>query len=175
MRGPTYLLIAILCIQAATTSLAFTSTHLSPKPWLTRGLYHEASTLLHAETKKSVPKLEEGVKAKLLAESIAPWRLVRMFFYGSFGSGAFVGGFLTLAGLIAAKSGARSDVDIDEATINVAIDFGAASFFAVAAYLDSKRGAELSDAVEAKMERKKVRLGEYIWRICPDNQEKWFY
>ena len=45
------------------------------------------------------------------------------------------------------------------------IDFGAATFFAVAAYLDTKRGAELSDAVEAKIERKKVRVGECIGRI----------
>ncbi|GMI35201.1 hypothetical protein TrCOL_g6726 [Triparma columacea] len=137
-------------------SLSFTSTVSPPSP-LSRASGVQKPTLLCAEKKKkNVVKLDEAVKAKLLAESIAPWRTVRLFLYGSFGSGAFVGGFLTLAGLIAAKSGARSDVDIDEYTLNVAIDFGAATFFAVAAYLDTKRGAELSDAVEAKIERKKA-------------------
>lgn len=112
------------------------------------------SSALYAEKVK--PKLDQSVKAKLLAESIAPWRTVRLFLYGSFGSGALLGGFLTLSGIFAAKAGLRSDVNLDEATINTAIDFGAATIFGVAAYFDTKRGAELNDAVEAKIERKKA-------------------
>ena len=108
MRSPTYLLV-ILCLQALMKSLSFTSTvsppsmkslsftsTVSPPSPLSRASGVQKPTLLCAEKKKkNVVKLDEAVKAKLLAESIAPWRTVRLFLYGSFGSGAFVGGFLT--------------------------------------------------------------------------------
>ncbi|GMI30132.1 hypothetical protein TeGR_g1124, partial [Tetraparma gracilis] len=99
--------------------------------------------------------LDPALRTKLLAETIAPWRSVRLFACGSLGSGAALGGFLTLAGLLAAKSGARSDVDIDEATANVAIDFAAAAIFAVAAYFDSRAGGELNERVAAKLASRK--------------------
>ena len=65
-----------------------------------------------AVVKKQSTRMDPAVRSKLLAESIAPWRAVRLFLYGSLGSGAAVGGFITLAGTLAALSGARSDLDL---------------------------------------------------------------
>lgn len=62
---------------------------------------------------KQSTRMDPAVRSKLLAESIAPWRAVRLFLYGSLGSGAAVGGFITLAGTLAALSGARSDLDLN--------------------------------------------------------------
>jgi Low psii accumulation1 / Rep27 len=57
--------------------------------------------------------LEDGVRTKLVAESIAPWRTVRLFLYFSLGSGAAVGGLITLSGVAAGLSGARTDLDMN--------------------------------------------------------------
>jgi hypothetical protein len=46
--------------------------------------------------------------------SIAPWRTVRLFFYGTLGAGALIGGLITLAGTAAALQGARPDLDLGE-------------------------------------------------------------
>ena len=49
-------------------------------------------TALLSDKKKG--GLDESMRNKLVTESIAPWRTLRLFLYGSFGSGAFVGGLL---------------------------------------------------------------------------------
>ena len=56
-----------------------------------------------------------GERTKLISESIAPWRTLRLFLYGSAASGAFVGGLITLSGAIAAMNGGglRPDVDMN--------------------------------------------------------------
>jgi Low psii accumulation1 / Rep27 len=51
--------------------------------------------------------LDESVRTKLVSESIAPWRTLRLFLYFSLGSGALVGGLITLTGLAAVLSGAK--------------------------------------------------------------------
>jgi hypothetical protein len=65
------------------------------------------------DKKKKRGGVDEALRNKLLAETIAPWRTVRLFFYGALGSGAAVGGFITLTGTLAALSGARTDVDLN--------------------------------------------------------------
>ena len=65
------------------------------------------------EKKKTKSGLDENVRNRLLSESIAPWRTVRLFLYFSCGSGALLGGLITLSGTLAAMSGARSDVDLN--------------------------------------------------------------
>ena len=62
---------------------------------------------------KAASGVNEAMRTKLLSESIAPWRTVRLFAYGSLGSGALVGGLITLAGAAAALSGAKPDVDMN--------------------------------------------------------------
>ena len=57
--------------------------------------------------------LDPEMRSKLLSESIAPWRTVRLFLYVAAGSGAFLGGLITLSGVAAALSGARTDVDLN--------------------------------------------------------------
>ena len=94
------------------------------------------------------------VSNKLLAETIAPFRGLRLFFYGAFASGAFAGGLITLSGVIAAMNGVRSDIDLNEAYTNLAIDFGAVIFFGIFAKLDLDKGAELNAAVDEKVRRR---------------------
>lgn len=106
----------------------------------------------------SKPKTKKP-SSRLLTESIAPWRSLRLFVYGALGSGAALGGFLTLAGTIAVLSGARSDLDLPEQYKNLAIDFGALVAFVVLAKLDFDKGQELNEKVEAKMSRTKVSRG----------------
>lgn len=57
--------------------------------------------------KKKKGALDESVRNKLLTESIAPWRTLRFFLYGSLGSGALIGGLVTLTGTAAILSGAK--------------------------------------------------------------------
>ena len=49
--------------------------------------------------------LDGNVRTKLLSESIAPWRSLRLFLYISFASGALIGGLITLSGTAALLSG----------------------------------------------------------------------
>jgi hypothetical protein len=67
-----------------------------------------------AKKKKSTAGFDEGLRSKLVSESIAPWRTVRLFFYASLGTGALIGGLVTLSGTAAALSGARPDLDLNE-------------------------------------------------------------
>ena len=62
--------------------------------------------------KKKKGGLDPEVKNKLLAESIAPWRTLRLFLYAGGGSGALLGGLITLTGVLAGLSGARTDLDL---------------------------------------------------------------
>jgi Low psii accumulation1 / Rep27 len=55
-------------------------------------------------SKKKKGGLEEGMRNKLVTESIAPWRTLRLFLYGALGSGAFVGGLINLSGAVAASN-----------------------------------------------------------------------
>ena len=79
----------------------------NPPTTTTTGLFLSSSN----NPKKS--GLEEGVKNKLVKESIAPWRSLRLFFYFALGSGAMIGGLITLSGTLAAMSGARPDLDLN--------------------------------------------------------------
>jgi hypothetical protein len=65
--------------------------------------------------KKRANKLAKNteIRKKLIAESIAPWRTLRLFLYGSLGSGATLGGLITAAGVAAAVSGARADLNLN--------------------------------------------------------------
>lgn len=65
------------------------------------------------ETKTKKKPYDEKLRKKLLSESIAPWRTIRLFLYGSLGSGAFVGGFIQLTGLLAALSAGKPDIDMN--------------------------------------------------------------
>jgi len=98
-----------------------------------------------------------GERTKLISESIAPWRTLRLFLYGSAASGAFVGGLITLSGAIAAMNGGglRPDVDMNTEYLNLGIDFGAVAIFGILAKFDLDKGRELNEKVEAKLQRKK--------------------
>jgi len=106
--------------------------------------------------KKSSGGLDGNVSSKLLEETIAPYRGLRLFFYAAFGSGAFLGGLINASGTVAALSGLRDDVDLNTEYLNLAIDFGAVVLFGVLAKLDLDKGAENKLNVEEKVERKKA-------------------
>lgn len=58
--------------------------------------------VLHENKKKG--GFDENMRSKLVTESIAPWRTIRLFLYGSFGSGAFLGGLINISGAVAASN-----------------------------------------------------------------------
>jgi len=70
-------------------------------------------TILNAEDEKKKPGVDPAIRPQLLAESIAPWRTLRLFLYFALGSGAFVGGLITLSGIAAAVNGLRNDIDLN--------------------------------------------------------------
>jgi hypothetical protein len=73
----------------------------------------DESTDTTSRRKRRNAGLDPEMRSKLLSESIAPWRTVRLFLYASAGSGALIGGLITLAGVAAALSGARTDIDLN--------------------------------------------------------------
>ena len=113
------------------------------------------SLALKAEERDNKTGLAPGVSKNLLAETIAPFRGLRLFLYASFASGAFVGGLITASGVAAALSGVRSDVDLNTEYLNLAIDFGAVALFGVLAKFDLDKGEELRKEVDEKVETKK--------------------
>mmetsp|Transcript_704 Transcript_704/g.1484 ORF Transcript_704/g.1484 Transcript_704/m.1484 type:complete len:353 (+) Transcript_704:89-1147(+) len=118
-----------------------------------------ASSIIPTTTRLYLEKEGKGgVSNKLLEETVAPFRGLRLFLYASFASGAFVGGLITLSGVAAAMNGLRDDVDLNTEYINLAIDFGAVALFGVLAKLDLDKGAELSAQVEEKVQRKKKQV-----------------
>lgn len=66
-----------------------------------------------ADNNKRKGPFDEGLRNKLVSESIAPWRTLRLFLYFSLGSGAFIGGLITLSATAAALSSGREDFDIN--------------------------------------------------------------
>jgi hypothetical protein len=66
-----------------------------------------------AKAAAPAPALDENVKNRLVKETIAPWRPLRLFLYFALGSGATIGGFIALTGTVAALSGARPDADLN--------------------------------------------------------------
>jgi hypothetical protein len=113
------------------------------------------TTPLFAEKEKSKKPFDEGLRTKLVSESIAPWRTLRLFLYTALGAGAFIGGLVNLSGTAAAISGARSDVDMNTEYINLAIDFGAVAVFAFLTKFDLDKQKDLNENVEKKIELKK--------------------
>lgn len=118
---------------------------------------HDVSlTLANEETTSSKRgRLDPEVRSRLLSESIAPWRTLRIFLYVSLGSGAFLGGLITASGVAAALSGVRTDLDLNTEYTNLAIDFGAAAAFGIFTKLDFDKGNELDEKVEEKLEKTK--------------------
>lgn len=97
--------------------------------------------------------LDETMRNKLVTESIAPWRTLRLFLYGSAGSGAFIGGLINGSGAIAAS--ASPDFNIQTELLNLGIDFGAVIAFALLARWDIGQQSELQEVVDKNIERKK--------------------
>lgn len=116
---------------------------------------HEQKEGDNNDTKDTNFRLAPGVSNKLLEETVAPFRGLRLFFYGSFASGAFVGGLITASGVAAAMNGLRDDVDLNTEYLNMAIDFGAVALFGILAKFDLDGGAKLAESVEDQVQRKK--------------------
>ncbi|GAX21347.1 hypothetical protein FisN_6Lh087 [Fistulifera solaris] len=147
-----FLLLALLTAH----SLAFAPC--ATDPMVRRNSHHQPPTpllLLYNQPKKK--PYDEKLRKKLLSESIAPWRTIRLFLYGSLGSGAFVGGFIQLTGLLAALSKGQTDIDMNTEYLNLGIDFGAVALFAFLFKWDIEKQGELSEKVEQKLELKKLQ------------------
>lgn len=151
------ILLPLLVLFCSSLSHAFVVAPLAlmNKSPLQEHLHRPATLLAAEEKKKSRSGLDPSVRAKLVTESIAPWRSLRIYLYIALGLGATLGGVITLLGVVAALSGARTDLDLNVEYKNLAIDFGAAALFAVFWKLDNDKSAELSAEVEQKIDRRK--------------------
>merc|ERR1719343_32984 len=109
------------------------------------------STLFSDKKKKG--GLDESMRNKLVTESIAPWRTLRLFLYGSLGSGAFVGGLINGSGAIAAS--ARPEFNLQTELLNIGIDFGFVILMGICAKFDLDKQSELQEKVDEKIARKK--------------------
>lgn len=107
---------------------------------------------LWSENKKK-SGLDGSMRNKLVTESIAPWRTLRLFLYGSFASGAFVGGLINGSGAIAASN--SPDFNLQTELLNIGIDFGVVVLMAVCFKFDLGKQAELQEKVDEKIARKK--------------------
>jgi hypothetical protein len=91
------LLLALLAFVAAN---AFTPPCVKQTPAISK----RSLVVANSEKKKKKGGFDETLRNKLLTESIAPWRTLRLFLYGSLGSGAFVGGLINTSGAIAGSN-----------------------------------------------------------------------
>jgi hypothetical protein len=104
-------IVLLLALTASNINALVTSAR-SARPSFIVRMASDDTEVPKVEKSKST-LVDPAVRSRLLAESIAPWRTVRLFFYGSLGSGAALGGFITLTGVLAALSGARPDLDLN--------------------------------------------------------------
>jgi len=109
-------------------------------------------TALFSESKKKAG-LDESMRNKLVTESIAPWRTLRLFLYFSAGSGAFIGGLINGSGAIV--NSASPEFSLQTELLNLVIDFGVVALCAFAAKFDLDKQSELQGKVDEKIERKK--------------------
>ena len=143
--------IITFAIFATVTVHGFAPTRPSIRPSLS--ISEENPLVCFNENKKKKGGLDEGMRNKLVSESIAPWRTIRLFLYGSLGSGAFIGGLINISGAIAGSNGPEFNLNTE--LLNVGIDFGAVALFAFLAKYDLDKQAELQTKVDEKIERKK--------------------
>ena len=92
---------------------------------------HITSSLIETERNNELPQtvttlwnekkkkggLDESMRNKLVTESIAPWRTLRLFLYFSLGSGAFIGGLINGSGAIAASASPEFNLQTEVRTI----------------------------------------------------------
>jgi len=79
-----------------------------------------STSALFAENKKKKGGLDEGMRSKLVTETIAPWRTLRLFLYAALGSGALLGGFINASELAGAMStGKEFDMNTEVSRIGM--------------------------------------------------------
>lgn len=110
-------------------------------------------TSLYSDNKKRKGGFDESMRNKLVTESIAPWRTLRLFVYGAFGAGAFIGGLINGSGAIAAS--ASPEFNLQTELVNIGIDFGIVVLMGVCAKFDLDKQSELQGKVDEKIQRKK--------------------
>lgn len=71
------------------------------------------SSIFMASDNDKKAEVDGGISSRLLAETIAPWRSLRLFLYFSLGSGAFVGGLITLSRILAASRFQNDQLDLN--------------------------------------------------------------
>lgn len=82
---------------------------------------HERTSTSSTVSVWSEPKkkggLEAGVRSKLISESIAPWRTIRLFLYGALGSGAFIGGLINISGAVAGSNSPNFNLNTEVSSL----------------------------------------------------------
>lgn len=104
------------------------------------------------KTAKKPKRLSPEFRTRLLAEAESPWRTFRKFIYGSFALSATVGGVTALTQLAAAATGQPDALPIQQAALNVGVDFGVVAACAYGLSVDgaADAGVEAADAAPVR-------------------------
>jgi len=122
---PTSRTTAIAMITTGTERLP--PLQLPPSPTRQQQRRRTATTKLYAEKKNKKGQIDESLRTKLVSETIAPWRSLRLFLYFALGSGAFVSGLITLSSVVAGLSssssggGVRGGIGDDVVDLNASV------------------------------------------------------
>jgi hypothetical protein len=98
----TFVVFTSLLGAASFSPSGLSNSHIKDATTRTKPQDDLAMALFGEPEKKS--GLETAMRSKLVTESIAPWRTLRLFLYGALGSGAFVGGLINTSGAIAGSN-----------------------------------------------------------------------
>lgn len=108
--GKVTFMLVLLAFSAATFAFAPASpatTTLGRFSQQRQIIYSSSNDDNNDNNNKKGGRLDENVRTKLLSESIAPWRTLRLFLYGALGSGALIGGLVNLSSAAAVFAGAK--------------------------------------------------------------------
>jgi hypothetical protein len=94
-------LVLLLCATADAFSPSKVPAPFAVRATTARTTRTTSSLLVLSAEEKKKGGLDGSLRNKLVSESIAPWRTLRLFLYGSAASGAFVGGLINGSGAIA--------------------------------------------------------------------------
>ncbi|CAM9161184.1 unnamed protein product [Phaeothamnion confervicola] len=94
-------------------------------------------------------------KDKLVAETQAPFRKVRLFLYGGFAFSAFIGGLTALSQLAAAVADRPDSLPLKDCLINVGVDFSVLAVCAFAIKFEGDTQKELEEMMAKRREAKR--------------------
>jgi hypothetical protein len=100
-----------------------TTTNYGPNNSSSQHQNRDGTALFSEDSKKKkTGGLDGNLRSKLVSESIAPWRAIRLFLYFALGSGAFIGGLINGSGAIAGSANPDFNLNTEVSNENGVIE-----------------------------------------------------